>query len=139
MRIEYVNPFGETKSFEIDNSQEAFTTAIRAAVAAKPEDYVYQSGIQNDNGRQACFYVHPYQQNNPCLIGDALMRLGVPEDYFYGSCNRYGARQIMMRFGFDAVTNLAAQAAQSVQDNGLTWPEALRSYEVAIFAGVDYA
>ncbi len=50
--------------------------ALRAAVAEKGEDYVYEK-VGADDGINSCVY--KTENNEPsCIVGNALVRLGVP-------------------------------------------------------------
>lgn len=110
---------------------EQFDTAMEQAVRERGPDFVYPKGESgwrlNPSGM--CRYVRTDKEEPACLIGLALFKLGVPLEELRGY-ESSGADIVI-----DGTTSLghedvfaAATTAQSIQDEGSTWGEALRGY-----------
>jgi hypothetical protein len=110
-------------------------TLLREVVAEKGAGYRYEK--VKSIGAMACLYVH--RGNCSCLIGHALHRAGVSTSEL-GVLDQYGNDdgdtgiaqvhdRLPDRFQLtgDAVEILAA--AQSAQDHGLSWGDALNAAE----------
>lgn len=107
-----------------------FERAVELAhevVAEFGEDYVYpadQKRAEDGGSSPSCVYVH---ENKPsCLVGQILHRHGV--DLFDLSKEEFrGAHFVAFHLaGADMDTRQFLDAAQSSQDKGNTWGEAVR-------------
>jgi hypothetical protein len=104
-----------------------FTEAIRAAVALRGRDYVYEppAGF-------SCLYVHIDDGEAGCLIGTALHLLGIPLDQLAeGEGENAGYLMTSLDVGTDR-ERVAAMAAQEQQDTGHKWGFALDMYDKAL-------
>jgi hypothetical protein len=112
-----------------------FTEAMRAAVAERGENWVYPANDQvaHDtgwrDGRGFCQYTTADGEPG-CLIGLALHKIDPSIVPAYGSL--MGADLTLKAFGLPHSVQVAAQSAQSAQDDGETWGEALAQYERAL-------
>lgn len=123
-------------------------TALSEAVAEKGSEYIYQPLPAH-----GCVYVHFDAQPNPqtgnyekvnlepgCLVGNALIRLGVPAEAFFGDGENHGsinegmdALGALLRLEargileFDNDVDSIFQAAQNVQDDQKSWGLALNA------------
>ena len=100
--------------------------ALEEAVAEKGEDYIYQYTDSDDWRSYTCTYVRAGEPD--CMIGNALHRLGVPLDAFAPHEEKAFDRIADdVAPGIEEEAVRALRAAQSVQDQGRTWGEALRA------------
>lgn len=99
-----------------------FTKAMQEAVAERGEDYVYRVRV---NG--SCVYVDA-DGSPSCLIGLALSKINPSRlpDYHHPR-NSIPALTLLDGIVPDAVA-WAADDAQTIQDTGHTWAEALKAY-----------
>lgn len=114
-------------------TEEAFTAAIEKAVADKGADYVYER-----EGR-GCVYSSAGEPS--CIVGTALANLGFemnPEwdNPLYENDNGSTGAETILPLHFDIPENVivAATIAQSNQDFGGTWGDALAAYKQAVSA-----
>jgi hypothetical protein len=107
---------------KIDATEEAFTAAMRAAVAERGEDYVYP---REERG-YACVYT--FNGEPDCLIGLALFKMGVPITFLQDCDGMNNALGVLLDLGFSRYVADAADWAQSLQDKGHTWGESLGGY-----------
>lgn len=132
--------------------------ALRGAVEERGADYVYvnpqgqTAGVRDDlDNLPSCFYVHGTAPG--CIAGTALVRLGVPLQNlldFEGSMaseavegtiplivedfpTSYGAKGYAAQDKINIVSRILV-AAQTVQDAGGTWGEALTAAEQVALA-----
>lgn len=108
----------------IDTSDEAFTEAIKAVVAANPDHTIDSLG--------QCVYV---LAGKPCcLIGQVLARLGVPIERLaaFDRAQNSSAQWFLPELGFSTRITEAALEAQGSQDAGLPWSHALAEYLQAL-------
>lgn len=115
---------------KIQTTDEAVMETLRAVVAERP-DYVYDSEAVDENGVPMCVYVADGAPS--CLVGHVLHRLGVPLDAL-SVFDESGGKdaQLVVRRVLDGTSGATAHrlwAAQSAQDNGETWGEALEAAE----------
>lgn len=121
-------------------TRENFTAAMRAAVAERGEDFVYPavgSELAEQGWRteewEACVYVLP-DGSPACLIGLALYKID-PGILTHAEPQSDDAGRVMGRAGVqDGTLLLAAGRAQSAQDRGVPWGEALSEYERVLSA-----
>lgn len=97
---------------------------LEAAVAERGADYVYPRTF--DGTGPSCVYVRGGKP--ACLVGLAMTKAGVPIEQLAGWDTRFesDAHSVLVDDGLAAVdvAEMLA-AAQSVQDDGGTWGEAL--------------
>lgn len=114
------------REFTIDNSDIAFAVALGAVVAMNGRDFRY---IPEGNG-ETCLYVHKNENGdlcNGCLIGSALIYMGVPAEWFLNR-NSGRATEVMDELDFSYEVRSAANEAQSIQDTRATWGSALDEF-----------
>lgn len=126
---------------------EDFTAALEAAVAEYGADYVYpeeKKAVLLEGSDPQCLYFDTENHSKPlCLIGVALSKLGVtaediaaipPAVAFYPGQDglSLNANRIMSSFGFSQSTAWAAKWAQTVQDRGEPWGNALAKYRTEL-------
>lgn len=129
----------------ITTTDEAFTAAMRAAVADRGEDYVYPREWRmgyvpgSDELHGTCRYARPDRSGGACLIGEVLHRLGVPVEELAeldggAGVPAHGAIAAHLA-GVSRTVRLAASDAQSFQDTELSWGAALDAFERAVESG----
>jgi len=114
-------------------TDELFEATLREVVAENP-DFVYPAASirmkQNDwhNGGGACVYAHP-DGSPACVIGHVVYRL-TPELLPYYHADPQNASDLLAGLypKVSAGVRVAASEAQSSQDNGSSWQEALDNY-----------
>lgn len=114
-------------SFEIDNSEHAFSVAINSVVQERGADYVYD--------RPFCMYTVTTENGFECacLIGHVLHAIGVP--ILWLVANEHKEADVLLgKLGFSVWVKWAALAAQRAQDNRNTWGDALKRYNMVIRA-----
>lgn len=109
------------------------TETLKAVVAESP-DKVYAAPAHmvtvDYDGKpvgMTCFYVHKDEsgeQTCGCLVGVVLNRLGVPLETL-ATYEGTGADGVGSALGLDEDTRTLLTIAQSAQDNGATWGDAL--------------
>jgi hypothetical protein len=107
-------------------TDEKIMATLREVVAERPE-FIYQKPPASEGRVPVCRYVHGDVPG--CLIGHVLHRLGVSLETL--SVQEGQPAQHLtetLGIGGDAV-RWAMGAAQSVQDSGSTWSEALAGAE----------
>jgi hypothetical protein len=116
---------------------ERFTVAMREVVADRGPNYVYPRGeagwVEAEDPQEfsaGCRYVRADVEEPACLIGVALFKLGVTLDQLREAEGQTGGA-VVFHFFPDAplVLLVAIDRAQSYQDEGKTWGEALEAYE----------
>lgn len=114
---------------------ESFTQAMRDAVAERGGDWIYPRNeedstwhLQEPGSAGLCRYF--LEDGSPaCIIGTALHNLGyAPDQVKEGS----GARAILRSIGAPVAVQEAAAGAQSMQDVGGAWDDALNEYELEL-------
>jgi len=118
---------GSLKTFEIDNTDNAFLKAACDVVIDRGFEYVYE---QPENESQ-CMYVH-HDENGTCgagcLIGTILAKMGVPLEWFANvRAEGKGANEVMGSLLFSDRICWAARQGQRTQDEHMTWGVALRT------------
>lgn len=128
-------------------TDEQFMAAIRKAVGIRGEDYVYPSKEEHPE-----YWLNTYLDNTDssdnlscryrlkdgtpaCIVGLALHEIDpalVP-----ASSQVANASIILRDIGFSPEVRRPARAAQSAQDGGASWGEALRVFEACYAAEVD--
>lgn len=104
----------------------AFIQAMQDAVAEKGTDHVYPNEDKIDYmGVRMCQYFDKFDGRPLCLIGVALSKLGLSADELTFDEQTSSAARIMRILGFSTKMGSAAQAAQSEQDRGEKWGDAL--------------
>lgn len=125
-------------------TRENFTAAMRAAVAERGEDFVYpakgselaEQGWRSENG--TCVYALP-DGSPACLIGLALYKID-PGLLTHVEFQADSASRVMGRAGVqDEMVLLAADRAQTMQDVGVSWGDALSEYERVLRTAGDVA
>jgi len=114
-----------------------YATAVKlakAAVAEKGPDFIYtdQNGVTADGRYAECSNKHATEDGGwvpGCLVGNMLHRHGVPLDEMPKYGDAFSTLQELNYFGSGIRTTEKAEifmmAAQSNQDNGYTWGEAI--------------
>lgn len=110
-----------------------FTEAIRAAVAERGRDYRYTAHYPVCNyvvGDLELLPEDPTAAAPGCIVGLALHKMGVPLDVLAGYEN-LPAVDVLAAVAPDMPREQVqgAGAAQSMQDGGRLWGEALDAYE----------
>lgn len=116
-------------------SEALVTQAIEAVVAEKGADYVYPG---SDTG--SCWYARQDDDNNlvpSCIVGHVLHRLGFNLTYLHDTyegtrfvgLGTYGVYTDTTYQSIPEHVAIALSDAQSKQDNGETWGEALAAYK----------
>ena len=115
-------------------TDELFEATLRQVVAENP-DFVYPSNIrgqgQDDwhNGGGACVYAHP-DGSPACVIGHVVYRLTPELLPSYKSETQNAADLLVGLYPkVSSGVRVAATEAQSSQDDGSSWQEALDNYE----------
>lgn len=105
-------------------------STMEAIVDEYGHEYVYPLAVIGD----ACYYLDPITRQPSCLIGHVLVRLGTPVELIaqVESMSPDGEYQDSwaeeMTFGrFDLSVRKVMRSAQSRQDHGRTWGDALRA------------
>jgi hypothetical protein len=114
--------------------------AMREAVEAKGRDFVYLRPTDEEDG--ACSYTHLVDGEvvPGCLVGDALVRLGVPVGKFRDLNINTGEDPwgAMSRLKWDGILKFSEGAAdvfgeaQRQQDSGIAWGNALAHAEAKL-------
>ncbi len=116
-----------------------FRDALAAAVAEKGSDYRYPEGnmrVHPGTNSPMCSYVT--HGRTDCIIGNALHRLGVSIEVLLAFEGK-GADQVIRAVVTSPVPTLVldgADEAQSAQDTGGTWDEALQAYDAIVQRGL---
>lgn len=115
-------------------TRKSMRDALVKAVEAKGADYVYgRVGRDGIPYHQECLYRYDGQPS--CLFGHAFDILGVPYSKHWENVM---VGNLLPRLGVgDVLLVEACQAAQSVQDIGGTWGEALSAFLDTIGAEVE--
>ena len=125
-------------------TRENFTAAMRAAVAERGADWVYpaqgselaEQGWRSEGG--TCVYALP-DGSPACLIGLALYKID-PGLLTHVEFQYDDASRVMGRAGVrDEMLLLAAGGAQTRQDVGVSWGDALSEYERVLRTAGDAA
>lgn len=99
------------------------TEALEAVVTRHGADYVYNPG-----GDGQCWYAPTEEHPTGCLVGEALMRLGIDRV----SLENVGStvEALVDHLGIDLPLPVieGLMVAQSNQDKGATWGQALEYY-----------
>lgn len=114
-------------------AEEARTLLVRA-VEEKGADYVYPHVDADDPEYHGpCLYIRHGLPD--CIIGHVLYYLDVPT-YAIRECEGGGAATTVKRFfpDTDAYVLNALDTAQSSQDQGETWGQALEAFDKAVAA-----
>ena len=116
-------------------TDEDFIAAMRKAVAERGEDFVYPDEWRkaSEDG-ESCMYVH--EGKPACLIGLAVyIATGelVPDAYEGAMADEVIGDRMP---GVSDRARKAAFEAQATQDDGFTWGEALREFEMLLLYGV---
>ena len=120
----------------IQITDQQFIDALEAAVAERGRDFVYPRGDRRwsklpDSDEEtlvnSCLYVKPDGSGAACLIGLALHKAGVPLDYL-AQHEGDPAGRVMVNLGVSWPVRSAAGEAQSSQDLGATWGDALDEF-----------
>lgn len=133
MQHEYTGN-GELRTFEFVPDAAAFTLVLADIVLSAPRDFVYKKCETQDNEFGWCMYVHKPETDEECpgcLIGQVLIRLGVPMGWFTDGRNRQTAGLVMRELGYhhyDDDTIKRASYAQAAQDAGVDWRVVLNCY-----------
>lgn len=134
-------------TYDAENfTHEKVVQAMRDAVAAKPERYTYPRQIREmpeggDPNRPyypntpeapwgtTCYYVHKGEEQDVagCIVGTVLHSLGVPLEEFRAAegKNVNGLREIL-HLPLESRSWSALAEAQTTQDSGQTWADALK-------------
>ncbi len=105
--------------------------ALEEAVAEKGEDYIYP--WTDIDGEDQCAYLD--NKGNPsCIAGHALVALGVPKWLLADHNTGYNVGDLWSKglVEMDADAREALQWAQTAQDSGHPWGEALRRARRAV-------
>lgn len=107
-----------------DLTEEIVTPIIRELVSEFGADYVYKKEEREINEGVTC----SYQENGKpsCIVGHVLDRAGVEYDPEWEGRDCW---RILERGGAPGNLASALSYAQSQQDSGKTWGEALKVYE----------
>lgn len=113
---------------------EIVTPIIRQIVAEYGEDYVYKA---EERAREfpnlGCVYREFGEPS--CLVGHVLDRAGVPYDKYWDLDG--DSASTLLKDSPHEDLRIALDAAQTVQDVGQTWGEALKVYEEKVAGGKD--
>lgn len=112
------------------------TEALEAVVRERGDGYMYQQDFSN--GSSSCKYIARSISKGrvipACIVGATMSYLGVSDSTLRRWDNNVGGTSIL-----DIQTNLipedaqiALQEAQSVQDRGNTWGNALQAYKAKV-------
>lgn len=118
-------------------TQEAAMDALRDAVAEKGAEYVYP---ENEKIGISCSYV--WDGRPSCIVGNALHRLGVSLDIL-GRFEMTTAASVLDSLRYrkilvvDTETRQAYDEAQTAQDDGRPWGEALAAAEESLPVGTE--
>jgi len=116
----------------IQVTDNAVRTGLQTLVDAAGEDFVYTQ--RPDTAGTKCVYVHEGKPD--CIVGQFLAGLGVSIERLERADARFGgvpAYELLDQLVHEGVvegswwTFSALNSAQSAQDDGNTWGEALRS------------
>jgi len=111
----------------IELTPERALELMREVVAEYGEDHEYDP-LQLPNGATACVYVHEGAPS--CLVGHVLHRAGIPLDVMGAHENMGPAHPNFLRAtGITEQVALPLAAAQDVEDEGMTWGQALAAAE----------
>jgi len=123
---------------QVTITAENFRAALQRAVDAKGADYIYQKveSIEG-SGNWGCAYIDPQTGEASCLIGCALVDLGVSKEWLKlvdADTDAAGlptsmADGVLKALGAYADIANAARAAQVEQDSGDTWGRALGTFD----------
>lgn len=93
-------------------------------VAAEQPDFIY-----NEGGLAECMYTKNTDGSpGGCIVGRALMRLGVEEEDLVESDGQFASRVLSdLGISGDRFVMLWIAEVQEVQDGGKTWAEAVQS------------
>jgi hypothetical protein len=106
-------------------SDEALVAEVRRLAAESP-DFVYRRPGRDRASGPECFYVHKTEdgeQVGGCLIGQALINLGVPIDEVaeLDTLDIGGAEDVLPQFGIHTHEAVWAGWVQHYQDTGDRW------------------
>jgi hypothetical protein len=132
---------------ENETIQQYVTRLMEEAVALKGEDYVYEQPTSNPDDilSPTCYYVWDNQPS--CIVGHVLYAAGVPLDDLHeheGNAALMVAAALIPEWndGKDDSSRVgptrlvrALDKAQSAQDSGSTWGEALRAFKEELTRG----
>lgn len=106
-------------------TDEQIMTTLREVVAARP-GYVYEPPDGPDGASEDCVYL---DNGNPsCLVGHAMIRLGMPADEL-AMLEGFSPDMQVGAFGVSPKAASALTEAQDAQDKGETWATALEAAE----------
>lgn len=114
-------------------TRETFSAALHEAVAERGGDFVYPDEWKRDIPDSYVSVCQYYADGvgPACLIGVALSKLGVPDEYL--AKIRGGAANELRRLGVEDGPLLdAAVIAQMSQDGGHTWGVALNDFDATL-------
>ena len=116
-----------TTDKQIHLTEELAHRYMREAVIEYGEDFVYEAPL-GVNRQRTCVYVSDNKAS--CLIGQVLVRAGVPIEEF-GPVNNLRIERAIKALSVLASHPLiyALAVAQDVQDCGRTWGEALWRFQ----------
>ena len=106
-------------------ANETLRDLIARAVAEKGEDYIYPEDEKDGDDGEMCRYF--YDGRPSCIIGHVLSYLGIDE-----AVEGAGAEVALDGLGFSYEELRAADEAQTAQDEGCAWGQALISYDRAL-------
>jgi hypothetical protein len=118
------------------NIQKYVTDLIEGAVALKGEDYVYprRETSEDEIGWGGCDYIRDGQPS--CIVGHVLVAAGVDPTALSleeGQSAWTVTARLLPEWGTDI--QRALDSAQSAQDQGMTWGEALEAFKEELNKG----
>lgn len=125
---------------KIKVTEEQFTAAMREAVAERGPDFVYPLGEEGwTDGGETCRYVRADVDEPACIIGMALHKVGVPLGQFEDVEGLAADEAIKLLVNTSDKVKSAAADAQTRQDQGRTWGDALAAYEEGVETNDDHS
>jgi len=117
---------------------ENFRAALQRAVDARGANYIYQKvEVYEGSGNWGCAYIDPQTGEASCLIGCALVDLGVSKEWLRlvdidaeaSGLPSSTADSVLRTLGAYADIANAARDAQTEQDTGGNWGHALEAFD----------
>lgn len=109
---------------ENESVREYVTRLMEEAVALKGEDFVYRTPEDED-----CCYIDPSDGSPSCIVGHVLVAAGVTAEIPEGHSASSVIPRLMNEWADDRRLLTALDHAQSRQDSGTPWGDALRVFK----------